>query len=191
MNSVKDFFKRIRVDAILRAALLLVMAILFFVRPESAMVSAAVVFSVFILCDGVFSMLVYFFTAGMSGFLGTTLLGSVFKILFGILFLASPDISTVTFSLLFAVYVIATSCNAVEEALYLKRVGTRWVLPLVLGIVSLVGGVIMLFMSPAALVKTTGIIAGITLLVACIEDVIIIVDMYKVKKIATAKVIEI
>lgn len=191
MNTVKDFFKKIRVDAILRAVLLLVMAIICFVRPETAMASAVVVFSIFILCDGIISLSVYFFTAGMSGFLGTTLLGSVFKILLGILFLSMPEVSAAMFGLLFAIYLIATSCNAVEESLYLKRIGARWIVPFVLALCSLVGGVIMLFMSPSAMVKAMGIISGITLCVACIEDVLLIIDMYKAKKVVEAKVIEI
>lgn len=188
MKTAKEFFKKIRIDVILRAILLLIMAIMFFVKPENAMVSAATVFAIFILCDGIISMLVYFFTAGMSGFFGTTLLGSVFKILYGILFISAPDVSAVAFSLMFAIYIIAISCNAIEEALYLKRVGSYWLLPLILGFMSLAGGIVMLFMTPASLLKVSGIITGVTLLIACIEDVIIIIEMYKVKKRIDTKV---
>lgn len=188
MKTAKEFFKKIRIDVILRAILLLIMAIMFFVKPENAMVSAATVFAIFILCDGIISMLVYFFTAGMSGFFGTTLLGSVFKILYGILFISAPDVSAVAFSLMFAIYIIAISCNAIEEALYLKRAGSYWLLPLILGFMSLAGGIVMLFMTPASLLKVSGIITGVTLLIACIEDVIIIIEMYKVKKRIDTKV---
>ena len=89
---------------------------------------------------------------------------------------------------MFAIYIIAISCNAIEEALYLKRVGSYWLLPLILGFMSLAGGIVMLFMTPASLLKVSGIITGVTLLIACIEDVVIIIEMYKVKKRIDTKV---
>ena len=45
-------------------------------------------------------------------------------------------------------------------------------------------------MSPSTLVKAAGIITGITLLVACIEDVLLVISMYKVKKHVEQKVID-
>ena len=55
MNKIKSFCKRVRIDIILRAILLLVMAVLFFISPEDAITSATLVLSIFIICDGVFS----------------------------------------------------------------------------------------------------------------------------------------
>ena len=190
MSKVKQFFKKVRVDTIIRAVLLLVMAILFFVNPEEATISATLVLSIFILCDGVFSFVLYFFTGGFSGLFGTGLLGSIFKTLFGILAISNLDISTTFFSLMFAFYIVMISANTIEESMYLKKVGAKWILPLILGFASLIGGIVMLFMAPGSLVKATGIIAGITLLVACIEDIILVIDMYKVKKFVQQKVVD-
>ena len=190
MNKVKSFCKRVRIDIILRAILLLVMAILFFISPEDAVSSATLVLSIFIVCDGVFSLVMYFFTGGLSGLLGSGLLGAIIKILFGILLMSNLNLSTTIFSLMFACYVIVVSANTIEESMYLRKVGQHWVLTLILGLVSLAGGITLLFMSPSTWVKAAGIITGITLLVACIEDVLIVASMYKVKKHIEQKVID-
>lgn len=190
MNKIKSFCKRVRIDIILRAILLLVMAVLFFISPEDAITSATLVLSIFIICDGVFSFVLYFFTGGLSGLFGSTLLGAIFKILFGILLAINLDVSTTIFSLMFACYVIVVSANTIEESMYLRKVGQNWIVTLILGLVSLAGGITLLFMSPSTWVKAAGIITGITLLVACIEDVLLVISMYKVKKHAEQKVID-
>ncbi len=184
MDTIKNFFRRIRVDIILRAIFYVVMAIFFFVSPVDATATTAIVLSTFVLVDGVFSLCLYFFTFGASGLVGTTLLGSIFKIIYGILFLSYPELGVNTFCVMFAVYIIVSSCNGIEESLKLRRMGSDWkvyVLPLVLSILCLVGGIVMLFLAPADLVAVSGYIAGVILLLAAIMDVVLVIDMYKVK----------
>lgn len=125
MNKIKSFCKRVRIDIILRAILLLVMAVLFFISPEDAITSATLVLSIFIICDGVFSFVLYFFTGGLSGLFGSTLLGAIFKILFGILLAINLDVSTTIFSLMFACYVIVVSANTIEESMYFEKSWTK------------------------------------------------------------------
>ena len=184
MNTIKNWFRRIRVDIILRAIFYVVMAIFFFISPLEAMGTTAVVLSTFVLIDGVFSLCLYFFTFGASGLIGTTLLGSIFKIIYGILFLSYPGLGVNVFCVMFAVYIIVSSCNGIEESLKLRRMGADWkvyVLPLILSIVCLIGGIIMLFLAPADLVSVSGYIAGAILIVAAIMDILLVADMYKVK----------
>ncbi len=184
MDTIKNIFRRIRVDIILRAIFYIVMAVFFFIYPMKTMGTTAVVLSIFVLLDGVFSLCLYFVTFGASGLIGTTLLGSIFKIIYGILFLSYPGLGVNTFCVMFAIYIIVTSCNGIEESLKLRRVGADWkvwVWPLILSIVCLAGGIVMLFLAPAELVSVSGYIAGAILAVAAIMDILLVVDMYKVK----------
>ncbi len=184
MENIKNFFRRVRIDIIIRALLFIVMAILFFVEPQEAMTTASLIFSIFILCDGVISLVIYFMTYGLSSFIGTTLVGSIFKIVFGILFMSYPSMTAVTFGIMFAIYLIFASCNGIEDSLKLRKLGVKtvdWLLPIILSSITLLGGVLMLFFSPSDLVNATAIIAGITLLIAAAMDIILVVDMYKTK----------
>lgn len=184
MENIRNFFRRVRVDIIIRALLFIVMAILFFVEPEEAMTTASLVFSIFILCDGVISLVIYFMTFGLSSFIGTTLVGSIFKIIFGILFMSYPGMTAVTFGIMFAVYLIFASCNGIEDSLKLRKLGVKtvdWLMPLIFSAITLLGGILMLFFSPSDLIVATSIIAGITLLIAAAMDIILVVDMYRTK----------
>ncbi len=184
MENIKNFFRRVRIDIIIRALLFIVMAILFFVEPQEAMTTASLIFSIFILCDGVISLVIYFMTYGLSSFIGTTLVGSIFKIVFGILFMSYPSMTAVTFGIMFAIYLIFASCNGIEDSLKLRKLGVKtvdWLLPIILSSITLLGGVLMLFFSPSDLVNATAIIAGITLLIAAAMDIILVVDMYRTK----------
>ncbi len=184
MDTIKTFFRRVRVDIILRAIFYVVMAILFFVYPANAMATTATVLSIFVLIDGVFSLCLYFMTFGVSGLIGTTLLGSIFKIIYGVLFLSYPALGVNTFCIMFAIYIIVTACNGVEESLKLRRAGVSWkvwVAPFILSLVCVAGGIVMLFLAPGSLVNVSGYIAGAILLIAAMMDVCLVIDMYKVK----------
>lgn len=191
MEKIKNLFKKIRIDTIIRAILLLIMGIMFLVNPEESIVSATLVLSIFIIIDGVVSLFIYFFTSGFSLLFGTTLLGSIFKILFGLLASTNLGLSSTLLSILFSIYLIVVSTNTIEESMYLKRVNQHWVLSLILGIISLIGGITMLFLTPSSLLKVTGIITGVTLIITCIEDISLVISMYKVKKKIESTIIDI
>lgn len=182
MDNIKSFFHHVRLDILVRIIVSVAMAIFFFVKPIDAMVSLSYVIAIFVIIDGVVSMFVYFFSNGMSGWFGGSLLGSIFKILFGAFAVTNLGTATRMFSYLFAFYIIITAIGELETTMFLKRGGRHYIPCLILSSLTLVGGIIILFLPVSQAATAVGIIAGITLMISAIEDSYALFQMYHVKR---------
>ena len=105
-------------------------------------------------------------------------LPGVFSILMGIVLCYKPSVLPVVFTMVFGLWVIASSINVIKIALHLRKTTLPWLLILLLGILDLIAGFVLLI-NPFASTLSIIVFTGIILMV---HSVINIIDMLIIKK---------
>lgn len=105
-------------------------------------------------------------------------LSGVFSILMGIVLCYKPSVLPVVFTIVFGLWVIASSINIIKIALHLRNTDLPWLLILLLGILDLIAGFVLLI-NPFASTISIIVFTGIVLMV---HSVINIIDMLIIKK---------
>ena len=179
--------KKIKTDMWINVFMMLLIGILFIVRPQDSLEVTTIIAGVVIFANGVFDLFYYlrvwedFYSRG-------SLFEGIMKCVLGIFVFTHAGITTVLFSYVFSIYIIINGIICIETAIYMQRAFEvncrKYVL---LSCFVVLGGIIMMFFSPNT-VKTAAIMTGIIFIINAVIDGVILYRIHKIRKQCAGKI---
>ena len=179
--------KKIKMDMWINVFMMLLIGILFIVRPQDSLEVTAIIAGIVIFVNGVFD-LIYYLRVWTDFYSRGSLFEEIMKCVLGIFIFTHAGIMTVLFSYVFSIYIIINGIICMETAIYMQRAFEvncrKYVL---LSCVVVLGGIIMMFFSPNT-VKTAAIMTGIIFIINAVIDGVILYRVQKVSRQCAEKI---
>ena len=179
--------KKIKTDMWINVFMMLLIGILFIVRPQDSLEVTALIAGVVIFANGVFD-LIYYLRVWADFYSRGSLFEGIMKCVLGIFIFTHAGITTVLFSYIFSIYIIINGIICMETAIYMQRVFEvncrKYVL---LSCFVVFGGIVMMFFSPNT-VKTAAIMTGIIFIINAVIDGVILYRIQKVSRQCAGKI---
>ena len=173
--------KKIKIDMWINVFMMLLIGILFIVRPQDSLEVTAVIAGAVIFANGIFD-LIYYMRVWADFYSRGSLFEGIMKCVLGIFIVTHAGITTVLFSYVFSIYIIINGVICMETAIYMQRafeVNCRKYV--ILSCVVVLGGIIMMFFSPNT-VRTAAIMTGIIFIINAVIDGVILYRIQKVSR---------
>ncbi len=179
--------KKIKMDMWINVFMMLLIGILFIVRPQDSLEVAAMIAGGVIVANGIFD-LIYYFRVWVDFYSRGSLFEGIMKCVLGIFIITHAGITTVLFSYVFSIYIIINGIICIETAIYMQRafeVNCRKYV--ILSCFVVLGGIIMMFFSPNT-VKTAAIMTGIIFIINAVIDGVILYHIQKISRQSVEKI---
>ena len=167
--------------------MMLLIGILFIVRPQNSLEVTAIIAGVVILANGIFD-LIYYLMVWTDFYSRGSLFEGIMKCVLGIFIFTHAGITTVLFSYVFSIYIIINGIICMETAIYMQRAFEvncgKYVF---LSCIVVIAGIIMMFFSPDT-VKTAAIMTGIIFIINAVIDGVILYRIHKVSRQCAGKI---
>ena len=173
--------KKIKMDMWINVFMMLLIGILFIVRPQDSLEVAAMIAGGVIVANGIFD-LIYYFRVWVDFYSRGSLFEGIMKCVLGIFIITHAGITTVLFSYVFSIYIIINGIICIETAIYMQRafeVNCRK--DVILSCFVVVGGIIMMFFSPNT-VKLAAIMTGIIFIINAVIDGVILYRIHRISR---------
>lgn len=173
--------KKIKTDMWINVFMMLLIGILFIVRPQDSLVITAIIAGIVIFANGIFD-LIYYMRVWTDFYSRGSLFEGIMKCVLGIFIVTHAGITTVLFSYVFSIYIIINGIICMETAIYMQRafeINCRKYVSL--SCVVVLGGIIMMFFSPNT-VRTAAIMTGIIFIINAVIDGVILYRIQKVSR---------
>ena len=173
--------KKIKMDMWINVFMMLLIGILFVVRPQDSLEVAAMIAGAVIVANGIFD-LIYYFQVWVDFYSRGSLFEGIMKCVLGIFIITHAGITTVLFSYVFSIYIIINGIICIETAIYMQRafeVNCRK--DVILSCFVVVGGIIMMFFSPNT-VKVAAIMTGIIFIINAVIDGVILYRIHRISR---------
>ena len=171
--------KKIKTDMWINVFMMLLIGILFIVRPQDSLVISAIIAGIVIFANGIFD-LIYYMRVWADFYSRGSLFEGIMKCVLGIFIVTHAGVTTVLFSYVFSIYIIINGVICMETAIYMQRafeVNCR--MYVILSCVVVLGGIIMMFFSPNT-VRTAAIMTGVIFIINAVIDGVI---LYRIQKV--------
>ena len=179
--------KKIKMDMWINVFMMLLIGILFIVRPQDSLEVAAMIAGAVIVANGIFD-LIYYFRVWVDFYSRGSLFEGIMKCVLGIFIITHAGITTVLFSYVFSIYIIINGIICIETAIYMQRafeVNCRK--DVILSCFVVVGGIIMMFFSPNT-VKLAAIMTGIIFIINAVIDGVILYRIHRISRKCAGKI---
>lgn len=173
--------KKIKMDMWINVFMMLLIGILFIVRPQDSLEVATMIAGGVIVANGIFD-LIYYFRVWVDFYSRGSLFEGIMKCVLGIFIITHAGITTVLFSYVFSIYIIINGIICIETAIYMQRafeVNCRK--DVILSCFVVVGGIIMMFFSPNT-VKLAAIMTGIIFIINAVIDGVILYRIHRISR---------
>ena len=158
--------------------MMLLIGILFIVRPQDSLEVTAMIAGAVIVVNGIFD-LIYYLRVWADFYSRGSLFEGIMKCVLGIFILTHAGITTVLFSYVFSIYIIINGIICMETAIYMQKAfGINSGKYVMLSCLIVLGGIIMMFFSPNT-VKTAAIMTGIIFIINAVVDGVILYRILK------------
>ena len=131
--------------------LLILLGIFTFIRPDSMLTGAVVIYGITAIAMGIYDIVVYARLARFTGFGPTlSLITGIISVMCGTMLIADPNIGKWALTILMPIWFIAHSIAGLTRSNFIRLVGNAvyYYLSLILNVLGLIIGIIMIF-SPA------------------------------------------
>lgn len=179
--------KKIKTDMWINIFIMLLIGILFIVRPQDSLEVTAIIAGAVIFTNGIFD-LIYYLRVWADFYSRGSLFEGIMKCVLGIFIFTHAGITIVLFSYVFSIYIIINGIICMETAIYMQRafeVNCRKYV--ILSCFVVLGGIIMMFFSPNT-VKTAAIMTGIIFIINAVIDGAILYRIHKISRQCTEKI---
>ena len=179
--------KKIKMDMWINVFMMLLIGILFIVRPQDSLEVATMIAGGVIVANGIFD-LIYYFRVWVDFYSRGSLFEGIMKCVLGIFIITHAGITTVLFSYVFSIYIIINGIICIETAIYMQRafeVNCRK--DVILSCFVVVGGIIMMFFSPNT-VKLAAIMTGIIFIINAVIDGVILYRINRISRQCAGKI---
>lgn len=173
--------RKIKMDMWINVFMLLLIGIVFIVRPQDSLEVAAMIAGAVILANGIFD-LIYYFRVWVDFYSRGSLFEGIMKCVLGIFIITHAGITTVLFSYVFSIYIIINGIICIETAIYMQRASeVNCIKDVILSCFVVVGGIIMMFFSPNT-VKLAAIMTGIIFIINAVIDGVILYRIHRISR---------
>lgn len=174
---MKEILNKTANSFIISSVLVLVVGLVMVIFPEISMETIGIIAAAYMITHGI--VLIYLELLANKYYLPFDgILPGVFSILMGVVLCYKPSILPVVFTIIFGLWIIASSINFIKVALHLRNTRLPWVQILIFGILDLIIGIVLLI-NPFASTVSIVVFTGIMLIVHSVIDII---DMSIIKK---------
>ena len=174
---MKEILNKTANSFIISSILVLVVGLVMVIFPEISMETIGIIAAAYMITHGI--VLIYLELLANKYYLPFDgILPGVFSILMGVVLCYKPSILPVVFTIIFGLWIIASSINFIKVALHLRNTRLPWVQILIFGILDLIIGIVLLI-NPFASTVSIVVFTGIMLIVHSVIDII---DMSIIKK---------
>ena len=174
---MKEILNKTANSFIISSVLVLVVGLVMVIFPEISMETIGIIAAAYMITHGI--VLIYLEILANKYYLPFDgILPGVFSILMGVVLCYKPSILPVVFTIIFGLWIIASSINFIKVALHLRNTRLPWVQILIFGILDLIIGIVLLI-NPFASTVSIVVFTGIMLIVHSVIDII---DMSIIKK---------
>ena len=179
--------KKIKTDMWINVFMMLLIGILFIVRPQDSLEVTAIIAGAVIFANGIFDM-VYYLRVWADFYSRGSLFEGIMKCVLGIYIFTHAGITTVLFSYVFSIYIIINGIICMETAIYMQRAfKVNCIKYVILSSFVILGGIIMMFFSPNT-VKTAAIMTGIIFIINAVIDGVILYRIHKISRQCVEKI---
>ena len=112
--------KKIKTDMWINVFMMLLIGILFIVRPQDSLEVTAIIAGAVIFANGIFD-LIYYLRVWADFYSRGSLFEGIMKCVLGIFIFTHAGITTVLFSYVFSIYIIINGIICMETAIYMQR----------------------------------------------------------------------
>ena len=181
---MKEMLNRQLNSYIVSSILAFVIGLIMIIFPKMSVETIGIIAAAYIITHGIVLIYLDFkateYYVPFDGFLP-----GVFSILMGIVLCYKPSVLPVVFTIVFGLWVIASSVNVIKIALHLRYTDLPWLLMLLLGILDLIAGFVLLinpFASTISIIVLTGIILMVHSVINIIDMLIFKRDVKEISK---------
>ena len=179
--------KKIKTDMWINVFMMLLIGILFIVRPQDSLEVTAIIAGAVIFANGIFD-LIYYLRVWTDFYSRGSLFEGIMKCVLGIFIFTHAGITTVLFSYVFSIYIIIKGIICMETAIYMQRAfEVNCIKYVILSSCVILGGIIMMFFSPNT-VKTAAIMTGIIFIINAAIDGVILYHIQKISRQSVEKI---
>lgn len=168
MEYIKKYEKR----SIISSIIMILVAILLIAEPATMLNTIITIFGIGILLDGLFSVILYFFTNKEQRIFSNALVEGTLEIIASILILINRGFMISIIPVIVGIWIIVKSLMKLQLSFNIKSADEKsWVFLLISSLITLVIGIIIL-VHPFDTMVTIAVLSGILLLVSGIVDII-------------------
>lgn len=179
--------KKIKTDMWINVFMMLLIGILFIVRPQDSLEVTAIIAGAVIFANGIFD-LIYYLRVWTDFYSRGSLFEGIMKCVLGIFIFTHAGITTILFSYVFSIYIIINGIICMETAIYMQRAfEVNCIKYVILSSCVILGGIIMMFFSPNT-VKTAAIMTGIIFIINAVIDGVILYHIQKISRQSVEKI---
>ena len=140
---MKEILNKTANSFIISSVLVLVVGLVMVIFPEISMETIGIIAAAYMITHGI--VLIYLEILANKYYLPFDgILPGVFSILMGVVLCYKPSILPVVFTIIFGLWIIASSINFIKVALHLRNTRLPWVQILIFGILDLIIGIVLL-----------------------------------------------
>jgi len=167
-----DYIEKYEKSSIISSILMIVMAILLMIKPETMLNTIVTVLGVVILIEGSISVILYFFTGKEARVFSSALIEGILSIIAAILILTNKIFVISILPIVVGIWIIVRSIVKFQLSFNMKAANEKaWIFILVSSIITLIFGIIAIT-HPFKMMVTIIVLSGIMLLVTGIIDII-------------------
>lgn len=167
-----DYIKKYEKRSIISSVIMILIAILLIVEPATFINTIIIIFGIGILLDGLFSVILYFFTDKEQRIFSNALVEGTLEVIAAILILMNKAFMISIIPVIVGIWIIVKSLMKLQLSFNIKSADEKsWVFLLISSIITLVIGIIIL-VHPFDTMITIAVLSGILLLVSGIIDIV-------------------
>lgn len=179
MKNLKQELSKVWTTTILTSLFLMIIGIMMIIYPDEIISIISIVIGIGIIIAGILAFLKYFRESKEQDFFRFDLIYGVISILAGTLLIVNPKAVASILPLVLGIWMVINSVIKVQYALTLKQYGnTSWAKAMILALITLAGGILLVFNPFEGAAILTQIIGAILVTYAIID----IIDAYMIRK---------
>ncbi len=179
MKNLKQELSKVWTTTILTSLFLMIIGIMMIIYPDEIISIISIVIGIGIIIAGILAFLKYFRESKEQDFFRFDLIYGVISVLAGTLLIVNPKAVASILPLVLGIWMVINSVIKVQYALTLKQYGnTSWLKAMILALITLAGGILLVFNPFEGAAILTQIIGAILVTYAIID----IIDAYMIRK---------
>lgn len=179
MKNLKQELSKVWTTTILTSLFLMIIGIMMIIYPDEIISIISIVIGIGIIIAGILAFLKYFRESKEQDFFRFDLIYGVISVLAGTLLIVNPKAVASILPLVLGIWMVINSVIKVQYALTLKQYGnTSWAKAMILALITLAGGILLVFNPFEGAAILTQIIGAILVTYAIID----IIDAYMIRK---------
>lgn len=178
---MKDIFKRAAIISILTSVIFAILGIVMIANPVATIEIVTAILGITIIVIGAEKIISYFVLKGNQDFFNYELIYGIIAILFGIIIMTHSTTFAAIVRIIIGIWIAYTGLMKINMSLKLKGIGIKsWIVVLIVSTISLLAGILVMFMNTASIVVITAVVMIIYAIADIIDEFIFMKNLDKI-----------